>query len=61
MIYKDNSCPFVCQADFECFCVKEYKNEDEEHENNNNDSNITSSSSECQPHLQNNKTNSKKK
>ena len=25
MMYKEKLCPFVCQADFECFCVKEYK------------------------------------
>jgi len=62
MMYKEKLCPFVCQADFECFCVKEYKNEDEEHEDNNNDSNTAPSSNECPPHLQKNKkTNSKKK
>ena len=37
MMYKYKLCQFVCQADFECFCGKEYKNEDEEHEDNNND------------------------
>ena len=31
MMYKEKLCPFVYQADFGCFCVKEYKNDDEEH------------------------------
>ena len=36
-MYKELLCPFVCQADFEWFCVKEYLKNDEEHEDNNND------------------------
>ena len=54
-MYRKNLCPFVCQADFECFCVTEYKNEDEENEDNNNDTNTASSSNECPPHLQKNR------
>ena len=60
MMYKEKLFPFVCQADFECFCVKEYANEDEENEDNNNDTNTTSSSNECPTHLQHNKTRQEK-
>ena len=55
MMYKEKLCPFVFQADFECFCLKEYRNDDGENEDNNNGTNTASSSTETPPHLQNNK------
>ena len=61
MMYNEKLCTFVCQADFECFCVKEYKeHDDEEHKDNNNDTNTTSSSNEIPPHLQKKKNRKKK-
>jgi len=35
MTYTEKICPFLRQADFECFCVEEYKDEDDENEDNN--------------------------
>ena len=55
MMFKHHLCPFVCQADFECFCVKEFKNADGENEDNNTDTNTASSSTETPLHLQKNK------
>jgi hypothetical protein len=55
-MYKEKLCPFVWQVDFDCFCVKEYKNEDEQNEDSNNDTNTASSNNETPPLLQKNQT-----
>ena len=60
-MYKEKLCPFVRQADFECFCVKEHKHEDGDEDDNNNASNTASSSNEAPPHLGNNKNTNYKK
>ena len=46
MMYKEKLCSSVYHADFECFCVKEHKNEDEYEDDNNNALNTASSSNE---------------
>ena len=51
IMHKEKLCPFVCLADFECFCVKEHKNEDQDEDDNNNASNVASSSGEAPLHL----------
>ena len=45
LMYKEKLCPFVRHAFFECFCVKEHKNEDDE-DDDSNASNTTSSNNE---------------
>lgn len=49
MVYKEKLCPFVCHADFECFCVKEHKHDEEDEVEHMNDSDTATSSNE--PHL----------
>ena len=40
MVYKERLCPFVCHADFECFCVKEHKHDEEDTATSSNEPNL---------------------